>query len=564
MKKKPTIALLIDTHNWAYDFSAKALTRRLSDRYNFHFYYASDEPKLDPKSFDLIYIFYWGDEHHKKFSIEPKKIIKEVASHRWQVEEKFGKLSTEQFVQRYLGECGTVTTPSLRLYNMLRPFLKDIFHCPNGVESEIFKYKRARSGPLHIGWVGNPRDSCKGLHDVLVPAIGDRFQFSYSPGTWSRKRVAKFYNQIDVIAIASTAEGQPLPLLEGMACGCFPVCTDVGIVPELINSGFNGLILERSAAEFRNAFLWCEQNLAMIRRVGSYNAATCKAMRLWDNLVSNFSKVFDLALGIEPKIHADNHKLFGPEPKPIADICQQTPPLDQKDYYTAGPKLVDINEAEQPKYLAYVELYETKLKPLLSPDRKSRILVIGPRFGYLIRYLLEKGYSHVGTIYDSIEFAEKYRHHFRNRLEFSLNTDPIQFLINSPCHFNLIIFNDVISYIPSDKRALTMQAICSALEPRGRVLFHNPHDANIFVEHGENSTANWQLNTIDSKFYALLQANGFKIPQIDMHESSRTSKEDLGKKRRNWFTGILFKERVRHNQNESKKYIIFWADKKVL
>ena len=76
-----------------------------------------------------------------------------------------------------------------------------------------------------------------------------------------------------MIAIASLAESQPLPLLEGMACGCFPVVTNVGIVPEMVAHGVNGLVVERSPEAFRDAFSWCERNLAAVRRAGRLNAA---------------------------------------------------------------------------------------------------------------------------------------------------------------------------------------------------------------------------------------------------------------------------------------------------
>jgi glycosyltransferase involved in cell wall biosynthesis len=67
-----------------------------------------------------------------------------------------------------------------------------------------------------------------------------------------------------------------------MACGCFPVAVDVGIVPELVKHRENGLIVERNASAFRQAFKWCRMNLAEVRRTGETNAESILATRTWE------------------------------------------------------------------------------------------------------------------------------------------------------------------------------------------------------------------------------------------------------------------------------------------
>ncbi|MCH6556155.1 MAG: glycosyltransferase, partial [Chloroflexi bacterium] len=39
----------------------------------------------------------------------------------------------------------------------------------------------------------------------------------------------------------------PNTIIEGAACGCIPICTAVGCIPELVEDGHNGYIIERSA-----------------------------------------------------------------------------------------------------------------------------------------------------------------------------------------------------------------------------------------------------------------------------------------------------------------------------
>lgn len=291
--------MLADRPGWAFSQIARSLGARLSDRYDMRLVHREVEPvELRDEDVDLLYVFFWGDDSYQHLGIDPAKIVKEVASHRWALEERYGRLSLEEFARTRLADCRLVTTPSRRLYDELRRVCDSVAHCPNGVETGVFRPGRPRRGRLRVGWVGNPGDACKGLRDVLVPACEGRFALERTDGRRDRDEVARLYRRCDVIAIASTAESQPLPLLEGMACGCFPVATDVGIVPELVRSPRNGLVVERSVEAFREAFAWCDANLDDVRRAGAANAELIRAERSWDGrLAERFAEVFDAVLG---------------------------------------------------------------------------------------------------------------------------------------------------------------------------------------------------------------------------------------------------------------------------
>jgi glycosyltransferase involved in cell wall biosynthesis len=120
-----------------------------------------------------------------------------------------------------------------------------------------------------------------------------------------------------VIAIASSAESQPLPLLEGMACGAFPVTTDVGIVPEVVRSGVNGLVVERSAEAFRHALSWCAEHLDAVRRAGALNAELIACERSWDRRAGRFAELFDTALGRGPALSPTPHSTASVGSAPI-------------------------------------------------------------------------------------------------------------------------------------------------------------------------------------------------------------------------------------------------------
>jgi hypothetical protein len=321
---RPRVALLVDRPNWAFDFVARAFAARLAARFDFRIVRREVEPvRLDPRELDLLYVFFWGDASYQHLGLPPEKVVKEVASWRW-AGPRFGRLSPERFAETYLRDCATVTTPSLRLLDALRAHHPRVLHVPNGVDTALFFPRRRTGRSLRIGWAGNPADTTKGLLDVLRPACDGRFALEESDGKRTQRQLARLYNRVDVIAIASEAESQPLPLLEAMACGCFPVATDVGIVSELVTSGVNGLVVSRTPESFREAFEWCERNRQAVQRAGALNARLVADERSWDRLAARFGTALDAALGRAPWPPAE----APPAPSPARALLHEATQLE--------------------------------------------------------------------------------------------------------------------------------------------------------------------------------------------------------------------------------------------
>ncbi len=60
----------------------------------------------------------------------------------------------------------------------------------------------------------------------------------------THREMAAWYNTGSVYVVASKTEGTPNPGLESSACGCAVVSTRVGNMPELISSGWNGVLVD--------------------------------------------------------------------------------------------------------------------------------------------------------------------------------------------------------------------------------------------------------------------------------------------------------------------------------
>jgi glycosyltransferase involved in cell wall biosynthesis len=78
----------------------------------------------------------------------------------------------------------------------------------------------------------------------------------YAPGTVTQDRLSKLMNASDVLCLLSMHEGFPSVVLEALACGLPVVSTRVGDVPEVVQEGVSGAILDSLAPEDVSDAIW--------------------------------------------------------------------------------------------------------------------------------------------------------------------------------------------------------------------------------------------------------------------------------------------------------------------
>lgn len=285
------VALVPHTRDWSYDFTATALVQHLSDRFELSVFYGDTLDRLNYRDLDLIVDFWWRSATDRRFG---PRVVKQVSTHRWG-REKYGSLDVSALIAGHLYRCGGVLVPSQRL----AAELADAPHLtigPKGFHPETFGDAGTRRGDLVVGWAGNATAVDKRLDVIRAAApdlrVASSLHYDEMPG---------WYNSIDVITCASDAEGDPRPLIEGMACGCFPVTVDVGIVPELVRHGDNGLIVERSPQAFAEALAWCAANVDHVREMGRRNAVEMLASRTWKQCAAAWGDAFAAAIERAPE-----------------------------------------------------------------------------------------------------------------------------------------------------------------------------------------------------------------------------------------------------------------------
>jgi glycosyltransferase involved in cell wall biosynthesis len=111
--------------------------------------------------------------------------------------------------------------------------------------------------------------------------------------------MADVFRSAAVLVSPSTHDGTPNTLLEGMACGCFPVAGDLESIREWITPGVNGLLVDPSDPDSLAAAIlsaldqpgWrakaSEQNRRIIADRAEYSQTMSRAEAFYTRLVQN-------------------------------------------------------------------------------------------------------------------------------------------------------------------------------------------------------------------------------------------------------------------------------------
>lgn len=277
------------TAGWSYDHTARGIAPFLRGDVRIAYHPDVASGALARWEADVVVDLWWKGTLHWASGL---RTLRQVSSHRWNtaVQHGFGVRVTRQ---QMCDGVGAVAVPSQRLYDALTPVCPHVHVCPKGFDPKaLWSYGRRRTtGDMRVCWAGEATHVDKRAGEVETAWPGAHM----ADKCLTRGEMCDFYNGADVLAVASVAEGDPRPLIEGMACGLFPVCTDVGIVPELVTHGVNGLIIQ-SVKDLRAAFLWCAANRRYVRDAGEANARRMLEWRTWEWVAPYWQTAIDYVL----------------------------------------------------------------------------------------------------------------------------------------------------------------------------------------------------------------------------------------------------------------------------
>ncbi|HZF60274.1 MAG TPA: glycosyltransferase [Desulfovibrio sp.] len=509
---KPKILILADKPGWAYDLSAQSLKKHLGDEFDITVAYVCDQPDLSTFPYDIVHVCWWGETYHIPFT-RPHQVVKEISSHRWQEDGPYGPKSPKEFCKEYLADAGVVVATSKKLQQLINP-VRPCFLTPNGFDERICE-SGEHSGPLTIGWAGNAADQCKGLQDIILPAAQGLFELQIAPGNLSFEEMCCFYAKLDILCVASTYEGEPLTLLESMAAGCFPICTDVGIAPELIRNGENGLIVPRTAEAFRNAFHWCAEHKDKVRAAGRKNSMDTQKGRSWAQMKGAWRRAWKTAL----EASREHEKTLGAEANSTCSLAGQHDNISKKTVIeqlktSYSRHYGKMNTTQEAAYNSAFFYYSAELAFLPSCLKKHNALDIGVGHGYLLRYLKEQGFNDLMGIDIDTELANHSANYLKTYNIPVFNYDAFDFLPSRVEHFGLITAFDVIEHFPLEEGLKFLTNIYNSLVPGGIVVLRTPNMANLFGGYSRYMDLTHQMGFTDHSLVEFIYQAGFSSSSL--------------------------------------------------
>ncbi len=244
---KPKVVIMVDVENWAWARKAQHLRRWLADDFNITIWYQKYGPV--PAIFDLYHTF---DFPNVTWVPAGKKCVTGITAHVWPT---WGETKLRAWAER----AEAIHTNSRLLEADMQPFADatrqgKVYYTPNGVCPEQFHRvsPRRTAGPFIVGHQGKPNPR-KGS-DVLRAAVdvahrlGEDVEFRLlqktSADALSAGGMLAWYQDLDLILVASDMDGTPNPALEAAACEVAVLTNGIGNMPEFIEQGVNGWMIE--------------------------------------------------------------------------------------------------------------------------------------------------------------------------------------------------------------------------------------------------------------------------------------------------------------------------------
>ncbi|MBN2105902.1 MAG: glycosyltransferase family 4 protein [Deltaproteobacteria bacterium] len=305
---KPRILVIVDVPGWALERTADNVMQRLSGRYDFSKAFNSTAVEtVSRRDYDLVYICYERQFQDAGIGVElPRPSVIGVRCHsKW--DGGCGLPPSREFLQ-HLNSFDALHVPSRLLQGIFAPLHPAVFYTPHGVDETVFAPRPAGRlssprGSLVLGWAGSRTNhpAKRGLDDLLIPAVkalpGVELRIAAREDRWrTQAEMVKFYQGLDACICTSRVEGGPHSLLEASACAVPVISTRVGIAPELICHGSNGLLIDRSIEAIREAVTQLRDRPDLRAAMAAHARKAVEQAWTWDKQALKYIPFFDYAL----------------------------------------------------------------------------------------------------------------------------------------------------------------------------------------------------------------------------------------------------------------------------
>jgi glycosyltransferase involved in cell wall biosynthesis len=163
------------------------------------------------------------------------------------------------------------------------------------IESMPAVINRFRNAKFVISGKGQSNEMKKLIAHAGKLGVVDNIIFT---GYYPDRELPKLYQAADVFAFSTFYEHHPFAVLEALSTGLPVVTTTVGGIPETIENGKNGFLVEPlSREQFAQRILYLLEHPAEASEMGILARKTVEERFDWRIIVKEVLKVYDEALG---------------------------------------------------------------------------------------------------------------------------------------------------------------------------------------------------------------------------------------------------------------------------
>jgi glycosyltransferase involved in cell wall biosynthesis len=162
------------------------------------------------------------------------------------------------------------------------------------IESMPAVVRRFRNAKFVISGKGQSNEMKKLVAHAEKLGIRDNILFT---GYFPDKKLPKLYQAADVFAFSTFYENMPFAVLEALSTGLPVVTTCVGGIPEMIDSGKNGFLVQpANAKQLSDKVLYCLEHPAEANEMGFLARKIILERFDWRFIVKKVLKVYEEAL----------------------------------------------------------------------------------------------------------------------------------------------------------------------------------------------------------------------------------------------------------------------------
>jgi glycosyltransferase involved in cell wall biosynthesis len=278
------VLLIPDAPNWALDKNARDLVKYNKSELELDIVYfdkfMNDWEKYY-NEYDLLFPMFKGLFFQMLDAKIPEdKVITGIRSYHFWDKRKTRppgyNVKPSRKVIKKMQKALLVNTHCKKLWYIFSQYFP-VVHTKYTCNLEMFyPENKKQNDKVVVGWAGSLTNhpGKRGYHEFIKPITDelDGVELKVQDGSVNPiiddNEMREFYNSLDLYIIASRSEGTPRPAIEAAACGVPVISTDVGIIPELIEEGKNGFVVDRTYAAIKNKLQWIVDNREILPELG--------------------------------------------------------------------------------------------------------------------------------------------------------------------------------------------------------------------------------------------------------------------------------------------------------